>query len=142
MGISNFTSQKRTRRRSSSSASINVTPFLDVLLVLLIIFMMTAQMIYNDVDLNLPKALSSSGPRSSTQDDMKIFINEKQEIIVGEEKVENLETYLASINEKEKSEQIVIIGDLSIPYQKLIEVMVSLNNFGFTKIKMAYEKKS
>jgi biopolymer transport protein ExbD len=128
-------------RRSNSFNSINVTPLLDVLLVLLIIFMMTAQMVHNDVDLNLPQVSHSGSPRASIQDDMKVYINAKQEISIGDDKVENLDVYLASIDEKTRAESVVVIGDLTVPYQKLIEVLVSLNNFGFTKVKMAYDKK-
>ena len=140
MGVS-FVNRRVARRRSSSFNSINVTPLLDVLLVLLIIFMMTAQMVHNDVDLNLPQVSTENSPKSSTQDDMKVYINAKQEVSIGEDKIENLDVYLASIDEKTRSNSVIVIGDLSVPYQKLIEVLVSLNSFGFTKVKMAYDKK-
>ena len=103
--------------------------------------MMTAQMVHNDVDLNLPQVSTKNSPKSSTQDDMKVYINAKQEISIGEDKIENLDVYLASIDEKTRSDSVVVIGDLGVPYQKLIEVLVSLNSFGFTKVKMAYDKK-
>jgi biopolymer transport protein ExbD len=140
MGMS-VMNRRMARKRSSSFNSINVTPLLDVLLVLLIIFMMTAQMVHNDVDLNLPQVSTKNSPKSSTQDDMKVYINAKQEISIGEDKIENLDVYLASIDEKTRSDSVVVIGDLGVPYQKLIEVLVSLNSFGFTKVKMAYDKK-
>ena len=132
---------KSNRRRSTTFNSINVTPLLDVLIVLLIIFMMTAEMSHSDVDLNLPRVSSRATVHSSIAKSMKVYINSKQEISVGEEKIQNLDIYLASLKDKNKKDSVVVVGDLSVPYQKLIEVLVSLNSFGFTKIKMAYDKK-
>lgn len=118
---------------------INVTPFLDVLLVLLIIFMMTAQMVHNDVDLNLPRVSTEKGPNVSSQDDLIISINNKSEIFINDERIDNLEIYIASLNNK--FDKVILASDLSVQYQKIIEVLISLNNLGFTKIKMAYDKK-
>lgn len=129
------------KRRLKAFSTINVTPLLDVLIVLLIVFMSTAQMIHSDVNLNLPKVTSQKNSEPSVNNSMKVYINSKQEISIGEDKVENFEVYLASIENKNKSENVVVIGDLTVPYQKLVEVLVTLNNFGFTKIKIAYDKK-
>jgi biopolymer transport protein ExbD len=134
-------SNKFKKRRSKTFSTINVTPLLDVLIVLLVIFMTTAQMIHEDINLNLPRATSQENSKSSVDNSMKVYINSKQEVSIGEDKVENFEVYLASIDSRNKPENVVVIGDSSVPYQKLVEVLVALNNFGFTKIKMAYDKK-
>lgn len=127
------------RRLRRNVVGINVTPLLDVLLVLLIIFMMTAQMIHNDVDLNLPRVSTEKGATVSSQDDLVISVNNKQEIFINDERIDNLETYISSLNNK--FDKVILASDLTVPYQKIIEVLISLNNLGFTKIKMAYDKK-
>ena len=134
----NIKSRNKSRMRRNV-VGINVTPFLDVLLVLLIIFMMTAQMVHNDVDLNLPRVSTEKGPNVSSQDDLIISINNKSEIFINDERIDNLEIYIASLNNK--FDKVILASDLSVQYQKIIEVLISLNNLGFTKIKMAYDKK-
>jgi biopolymer transport protein ExbD len=134
--MSKSNNSKRIRR---NVVGINVTPLLDVLLVLLIIFMMTAQMVHNDVDLNLPRVSTEKGSNVSSQDDLIISINNKQEIFINDERIDNLEIYIASLNNK--FDKIILASDLNVPYQRIIEVLISLNNLGFTKIKMAYDKK-
>jgi biopolymer transport protein ExbD len=134
----NIKSRNKARMRRNV-VGINVTPFLDVLLVLLIIFMMTAQMVHNDVDLNLPRVSTAKGPNVSSQDDLIISINNKSEIFINDERIDNLEIYIASLNNK--FDKVILASDLSVQYQKIIEVLISLNNLGFTKIKMAYDKK-
>ena len=131
--------RKNSKRMRRNVVGINVTPLLDVLLVLLIIFMMTAQMVHNDVDLNLPKVSTDKGPNISSQDDLIVSINNNHEIFINDERIDNLETYIASLNNK--FDKVILASDLTVPYQKIIEVLMSLNNLGFTKIKMAYDKK-
>ena len=131
--------RKNSKRMRRNVVGINVTPLLDVLLVLIIIFMMTAQMVHNDVDLNLPKVSTEKGPNVSSQDDLIISINSHHEIFINDERIDNLETYIASLNNK--FDKVILASDLTVPYQKIIEVLMSLNNLGFTKIKMAYDKK-
>ena len=136
-GVINRSHNNKRMRRNV--VGINVTPLLDVLLVLLIIFMMTAQMVHNDVDLNLPRVSTEKGPNVSSQDDLIVSINNKHEIFINDERIDNLEIYIASINNK--FDKVILASDLNVPYQKIIEVLISLNNLGFTKIKMAYDKK-
>ena len=131
--------RKNSKRMRRNVVGINVTPLLDVLLVLLIIFMMTAQMVHNDVDLNLPKVSTEKGSNVSSQDDLIISINSHHEIFINDERIDNLETYIVSLNNK--FDKVILASDLTVPYQKIIEVLMSLNNLGFTKIKMAYDKK-
>ena len=131
--------RKNSKRMRRNVVGINVTPLLDVLLVLLIIFMMTAQMVHNDVDLNLPKVSTEKGPNVSSQDDLIISINSHHEIFINDERIDNLETYIASLNNT--FDKVILASDLTVPYQKIIEVLMLLNNLGFTKIKMAYDKK-
>lgn len=139
--VNSLSTRSKTRRRSGSFNSINVTPLLDVLIVLLIIFMLTAQMAHNEIDLNVPKVSSKSGNSGLNSDLMRVYINAKQEISVDERKIDNLEKHLLSMKKSSGNNSVVVIGDMSVPYQKLIEVLVSLNNSGFTKVKIAYDKK-
>ena len=131
---------RRSRRSHVGNMSINVTPLLDILLVLVLIFMMTIQVSHNDVDLNLPKVSTDKNSITSSQEDLVISINNKNEIFIKNERVDNLEIYISSLKEN-NYDKVVLVSDLTVQYQKIIEVLISLNNLGFTKIKMAYDKK-
>ncbi len=130
----------RQRRGNVGNMTINVTPLLDILLVLLIIFMITMQASHNDVDLNLPRVSTDKNSVTASQEDLVVSINNRNEIFIKNERVDNLEIYIASLKENHY-DKVILASDLTVQYQKIIEVLISLNNLGFTKIKMAYDKK-
>lgn len=132
------------RKKNRMIAQINIVPLLDILLVLLIIFMITSQVAQNEVELNLPHANTKKVGAVTDNNVINIYINNQQEIIVNNEKIanlQNLETFFSLLPSDTQKENIILASDLNVPYQKIIEVLVALNNVGFTKIKMAYQNK-
>ena len=104
-------------------SEINVTPFVDVMLVLLIIFMVTAPMMQQGIDVNLPK--TSSGGVSLNEDPfiLTVDINGKVKIADVQVPMDNLKAKLKAIFANKKNKQIYIQADKKVDYGIVDEVM-------------------
>ena len=116
------------------SHEINVTPFIDVMLVLLIIFMVAAPLATVDLGVNLPASAVEPAPRP----DKPVFVTVKPDlsVAVGEEVVAR-DTLTASIDaatKGDKNERIYLRADKAVSYGDLMEVMNLLRNAGYLKI--------
>jgi TonB system transport protein ExbD (group 1) len=113
---------------------INVTPFIDVILVLLIIFMVAAPLATVDIGVNLPASTAPEQPRP----DKPVFVTIKPDatIAVGENVVtrEQLPAALDSATNNRKDEAIFIRADKTLSYGSLMEVMNSLRDSGYLKL--------
>lgn len=123
------------RRAHGVMAEINVTPFVDVMLVLLVIFMITAPLLTAGVAVDLPKAKAKA---ISQQDNtpLEVSLDAKGRIYMGETKVElaRLVAMLEAIALEAPDRRIYIKADQQIDYGKVMEVMAAVNAAGFTKI--------
>ncbi|HSG30760.1 MAG TPA: protein TolR [Thermodesulfobacteriota bacterium] len=129
-------------------SEINVTPFVDVMLVLLVIFMVTAPILYQGVDVNLPKTSSEPIPQKSQKNiivtvdkEGKIFI-EKEQITLRELRVRAKNISRQSGN-KEK-EEIFLRADELASYGVVMRVMSEIKNGGLEKVNLItdpYEEK-
>jgi biopolymer transport protein TolR len=117
-------------------SEINVTPFVDVMLVLLIIFMVTAPMMVQGVDVNLPKAtakaLKSSEERLiiSIDNEMQVYINEQ---VVS---VEFLTQKLTAILENLDNKDVYLKADKEIPYGIVVNVISKIKKAGVDSLGM------
>ena len=111
-------------------SEINVTPFVDVMLVLLIIFMVTAPMMQEGVDVNLPQAQGKSLP--SKEKRMTISITSTKEIYLNERKIElsNLEKKLRTIFQNRADKQLFLRADEIVPYGFVVKTMAAIRNAG------------
>jgi len=113
---------------------INVTPFIDVILVLLIIFMVAAPLATVDIGVNLPASTAPEQPRP----DKPVFVTIKPDgtVAVGEIIVarDALAGALDSATSNHKDETIFVRGDKALNYGDLIEVMNSLRDAGYLKL--------
>ena len=113
---------------------INVTPFIDVMLVLLIIFMVAAPLATVDIGVNLPASTAPEQPRP----DKPVFVTIKPDlaIAVGETIVprEGLPAALDAATNSHKDETIFIRGDKALSYGDLMEVMNVLRDSGYLKL--------
>ena len=113
---------------------INVTPFIDVMLVLLIIFMVAAPLATVDIGVNLPASTAPEQPRP----DQPVFVTIKpdQTIAVGETIVarEALASALDTATNSHKDETIFVRADKSLSYGELMEVMNTLRDAGYLKL--------
>lgn len=117
-------------------ADINVTPFVDVMLVLLVVFMVTAPLLTVGVPVDLPK---TDAPQISTPEEpIVISIDAKNRIFIQETEVplEKLAARLGAITGANPDTRIYVRGDRSIEYGRIMEIMGSVSRAGFKKVSL------
>jgi biopolymer transport protein TolR len=129
----NIPKNNSRRGRGRLMSEINVTPMVDVMLVLLIIFMVTSPMLVAGVEVDLPK--TKAGPISGQDTHVNVSIR-KDGIFIAETKIplSELATKLKNITKEKKDERIFVSGDENVPYGKILETMAEIHNAGFTKV--------
>jgi biopolymer transport protein TolR len=129
---------KRFKREYRPMADINVTNLVDVVLVLLIVFMISAPMMQAGVEIDLPK--SSESPRDVSAG-IVISIDKKQQIYIDQYKIplEQFESRLKTIREVKKFRPIFIRADKSIPYGMVIELMARIKKMGIENVGLITE---
>ena len=127
--------RRRTRRRSAPMAEINVTPFVDVMLVLLIIFMVAAPLLTVGVPVELPKTAANPLP-GEQEEPLTVTIAEDLSITIQTTRVspEELVPKLRAIAEERASDRVYLRADGKIPYEAVVQVMGALNAGGFSDI--------
>jgi biopolymer transport protein TolR len=120
-------------------SEINVTPFVDVMLVLLIIFMVTAPMMMQGVDVNLPK--TTTQPIPAKEERLVVTVTAKQEIYLNEYKisVDSLMRKLEAIYQNKPDRAVFLRADRSVPYGFVVEVMAAIRRSGIVRIGMVTE---
>lgn len=134
MGAATPGRSRGVRRRTFNE--INVTPFVDVMLVLLIIFMVTAPMLTAGVEVNLPE--SAAAPLKGTDERLSLSVTSKGEIYLQETEVTlgEIQPKLVAIAGENREAQIVIRGDAGIDYGLVMQVTGEVSAAGFTKISL------
>ena len=133
VGVVSSSSGRRGPRRRPL-AEINVTPFVDVMLVLLIIFMVTAPLLTAGVPVDLPKTRAK--PLSEDREPLSVTVRKDGRIYLQNTLItpETLVVRLTALAQNGTEERIFVRGDTSVPYGKVMEVMAILNTAGFTKV--------
>ena len=128
---------KRSEREPMSE--INVTPFVDVMLVLLIIFMVTAPLLTVGVQVDLPETSADTLPEES--EPLTLTINSKGEVFIQETKIEfnNLIKKILAVSNNRTDTRIYVRGDKTINYGRVLEVMGTLSGAGFSKVALISE---
>ncbi|MCX5844137.1 MAG: biopolymer transporter ExbD [Deltaproteobacteria bacterium] len=130
------------RKRNNGSkliAEINVTPLVDVVLVLLIIFMVTAPMLQMGIDVNLPRVKSKS--IDVTEEKLILTINGGKEIFINKNKISitDLGAKLESIFASRIDREVFMRADKNVPYGFVVEVMSAVRKAGVDKLGMITE---
>jgi biopolymer transport protein TolR len=122
--------------RKGLVADINVTPLVDVMLVLLIIFMVTAPMMTQGLDVNLPETTS----KALRQDDepLIVTVDKEAKITLGKMEVSQgiLKDQLTKMDEEKKKEPIYLKADKDVAYGIVVAVMADIKSAGFDKLGM------
>ncbi len=136
-----FQFSKSNSRSRTLMSDINVTPFVDVMLVLLIVFMVTAPMLTVGVPVNLPDSNADSLP--DDKEPLTLTINSKGEIFIQKTKVgfSELVPKLLAIAKNRTDTRIYVRGDKNIDYGRVMEVMGKLSGSGFSKVALISETK-
>jgi biopolymer transport protein TolR len=134
---------KYSKRRNNSDdrpmAEINVTPLVDVMLVLLIIFMVTAPMMQTGIDVNLPRVKAKT--MDVTEEKLVLTINDTKEIFLNKTRMSlrdigaKLEYIIASRIDRE----VFLRADRNVPYGFVVEVMAEVRKAGVDKLGMITE---
>lgn len=119
---------------SQPLSEINITPFVDVMLVLLIIFMVAAPLLESGISVQLPKAATKSIPMES--DPVVLTITKDKRLFLGKAEVsrDSLENKLKEAFKKREQKEIFIRADTEIPYGVVASTMALVKNSGINKI--------
>ena len=144
MGMSTFEKKPASQRRPryQPMSEINVTPMVDVMLVLLIVFMVAAPLLTVGVPVNLPKA----GAQALTGDDepLAISVNQGGQIFIEETEVNlrDLVPRLKALISTGYDQRIYVRGDRDVAYGRVAAVVARINNAGFTRVALVTEQDS
>lgn len=141
MNLNSGGSARRGRRgtRRAPMAEINVTPFVDVMLVLLIIFMVTAPLLVSGVPVELPE--SSAKPLDQKAEPIDISIDKEGQVFLDSEPVSGGELsarleQIAGEQDPDNPRQIMLRGDAAISYGEMMKVMGELNRVGLNSVSL------
>jgi len=123
-------------------SDINVTPFVDVMLVLLIIFMVTAPMMMQGVDVDLPEATSE--PLSAQEEALVVTVNKEGQVFIKDYpvSVDALGEKLVNILEGRESREVFMNADKTVPYGVVVRVMSEIKAAGIEKLGMVTDPES
>jgi biopolymer transport protein TolR len=130
----------RGRGRYRPLAEINVTPLVDVMLVLLIIFMVTAPLMTSGVDVDLPK--TDAKPLNSDAQPLTVTINAEGHIYLQDSQVEipDLVAKLQAVSQNNPERRIFVRGDRAVSYGLVMQVMGTITQGGFSKVALLAEQ--
>lgn len=133
---------KTTRRVFHPVAEINVTPMVDVMLVLLVIFIITAPLLTKGVDVNLPQTnASKSLPQDNqpltltVQKDGSLTLNEKTSVAF-----DALRAQMTAIRESNPDVRVYVRGDADVSYGQMMQVMAEVTGAGITQVAFVTER--
>ncbi len=122
-----------------SMADINVTPLVDVMLVLLIIFMVTAPFMVEGLQVNVPKVKAKALVAETER--LEVIINKNGEIFLNDHSftLTGLEKHLKANVKAQKDNEIYLRADKRVPYGFVVETMAAIKNAGIEKLGMVTE---
>ena len=125
----------RGRRRQNQFSEINVTPFVDVMLVLLIVFMISAPLLSTGISVDLPESEAKALAEPDNAP-LEVSIQKGGEIFIGENEVtrEKFIPLLTAIMQQKEDERIYLRADETLSYADVMEVLGAMNRAGFYKV--------
>ncbi|WP_039760825.1 protein TolR [Bartonella queenslandensis] len=146
MGVSvASSSQKKTRRRHHSRSQlmseINVTPFVDVMLVLLIIFMVSAPLLVNGVPLDLPH--SQAGPVRTQKTPLTVSLDASGRFAINQDYYETSQALIAQLktlleaDATQKDQRIFVRVAKTVEYQQVLKLLADIQKAGFSQVALA-----
>jgi biopolymer transport protein TolR len=122
-----------------SIAAINVTPLVDVMLVLLVIFMVTAPIIQQGVAIDVPK--TKAGPLNSAEEPLVVGVAKGGAIYLNDNPIAvgDLRAKLVAVNQARPDRQVFLRADRAVPYGDVIAVVAAIKEAGITRLGMVTE---
>lgn len=130
---------KNSKKRRATMSDINITPFVDVLLVLLIIFMVAAPMMTGSVELELPKGTANA--INEKDEPITVSIKSDGSVYLQDEivKLRLLPERLLDISNNNIDSKIFVRADSKLDYGRVMEVVRTINSTGFTQVVLVTE---
>lgn len=130
----------QVRAATAVRSEINVTPLVDVCLVLLIIFMVVAPLLRKGIDVDLPQTASS---RSMPEPQLTLSIKSDGSVFVDQTRVprERLAATLKASHDQAPARPVIVDGDRRLPYQEVASVLQMVRDAGFERVGLATEKR-
>tara|TARA_Y100001970_G_C14217753_1_gene850697 strand:+ start:1374 stop:1802 length:429 start_codon:yes stop_codon:yes gene_type:complete len=141
--LQSFNQQNNKRsKRYSQLSEINVTPFVDVMLVLLIVFMVTAPLLTVGIPVDLPKVKANA--LTDQKDPIEITVKLDGQVYLGEStvEIENLIPRLNAITNQNTEARIYVRGDRVVAYGRVMEIMSIINSAGYIKVALVAQNPS
>ena len=140
LGSSGSSGGGRRRYRKQRFTEINVTPMVDVMLVLLIIFMVTAPMLTAGVQVDLPK--TEAAPLQGQDEPLVVSVQADKKVFLGKTPIaiEELGAKLKAVAQEKTETRIFVRGDRSVDYGIVMHVVGAITSAGFTKIALITEQ--
>ncbi|ABA90212.1 biopolymer transport membrane protein, TolR-related protein [Syntrophotalea carbinolica DSM 2380] len=129
---------QRNGSSRSTLSQINVTPLVDVMLVLLIIFMVTAPMLEQGVEVNLPEVADAPG-LAAGKEPLVVTVEKNGAISIGKTRIpeaSKLMPVLRQVMETRKEKEVFLQADRDVPYGRVVEVMAAIKGAGIEKLGM------
>ena len=125
-----------SRRDGTAISQINVTPFVDVMLVLLVIFMVTAPILQQGVQVNLPEA--KAGAIAGKEEPLVVSITKKGQVYLNENRIKlaELKLKLQAIRQIQKGKEVFLRADKSVPYGVVMKAIATIKEAGIVKLGM------
>ena len=132
---------KNKNNKIKTISQINVTPFVDVMLVLLIVFMITAPLLTVGVSVDLPK--TKAAQLNSKGDPIVVSIKQNGDLYIQERSIDalNLLPRLKAISEGNKNLRIYVRGDKNVPYGIVLDTIAKIKRSGFKKVALVAKLK-
>ena len=140
--MNNHSLLRRSRIKSKSMSQINVTPFVDVMLVLLIVFMITAPLLTVGIKIDLPKTKASQ--LSAKGDPIVISIKQNGDLYIQERIIDTLQLLprLQAISLGNKKLRIYVKGDKNVSYGVVLDTIAKIKSSGFKKVTLVAKLKA
>ena len=137
----NRTLNKNNYKKIKTLSQINVTPFVDVMLVLLIVFMITAPLLTVGVSVDLPK--TKAAQLNSKGDPIVVSIKQNGDLYIQERAIDalNLLSRLKAISSGNKNLRIYVRGDKNVPYGIVLDTIARIKSSGFKKVALVAKLK-
>ena len=131
----------QAKRSDSPMSEINMTPLIDVMLVLLVIFIITAPMMLSAVKVDLPKAKAAAASQSDAQA-LAVTIDQAGAVFVQEQRLqgEALQLALQQAAQRNPATEVQLRADAAVPYGRVVEFMALANAAGLSRIGFVTEK--
>ena len=120
--------------RRAALAEINVTPLVDVMLVLLIIFMITAPMLQHEVEVNLPEVTNK--PRTQSEDQLVLTVTKEGSVFLNRKAytLEALRPHLQVLSQAQPDQEMFLRADAEVPYGRVVQVMDAVKKAGILSL--------